>query len=213
MNEIPGATPLKVLVDETAATTLAGAPDAAALPVEVTRPLAHGDLVAVGDVHLLERDGEVVAYLHLDRQVPGRIYVAGLAVRPDLQGGGLGALIMDHFIGSLEPERSTTAVVTVTSARNHFMLSLLLTRGFAGRWLLRDFFGPGRHRFGCQVRTTSTPPAGPLHRAPADRLEEVYRLMEERQHVIRSLVQSDAGPQFLLSPAEPGEFLDCLPPG
>ena len=41
---------LAALVDETAATTLAGAPDATGLPVPVTRPLAHGDVVAIGDV-------------------------------------------------------------------------------------------------------------------------------------------------------------------
>ena len=43
---------LAALVEETAATTLAGAPDVAGLPVHVTRPLAHGDVVAVGDIKL-----------------------------------------------------------------------------------------------------------------------------------------------------------------
>jgi glyoxylase-like metal-dependent hydrolase (beta-lactamase superfamily II) len=40
---------LAALVDRTGAITLAGAEDAAALPVPVTRPLDHGDVIAVGD--------------------------------------------------------------------------------------------------------------------------------------------------------------------
>ena len=58
---------LTALVDETAATTLAGAPDASALPVEVTRSLAHGDLLAVGDTRL-----EVIA---LRGHTPGSVAV------------------------------------------------------------------------------------------------------------------------------------------
>ena len=58
---------LAALVDETAATTLAGAPDVAGLPVAVTRPLAHGDVVAVGDVRL-----EIIA---LRGHTPGSVAV------------------------------------------------------------------------------------------------------------------------------------------
>lgn len=43
---------LAALVDRTDADTLAGREDATALPVAVTRPLAHGDVIAVGDVKL-----------------------------------------------------------------------------------------------------------------------------------------------------------------
>lgn len=43
---------LPALVAETGADTLAGREDAAALSVEVTRPLAHGDVIAVGDSKL-----------------------------------------------------------------------------------------------------------------------------------------------------------------
>lgn len=43
---------LAALVEQTGADTLAGREDAAALPVAVTRPLAHGDVIAVGDVKL-----------------------------------------------------------------------------------------------------------------------------------------------------------------
>jgi glyoxylase-like metal-dependent hydrolase (beta-lactamase superfamily II) len=43
---------LAALVEQTGAATLAGTQDAAALPVPVTRPLAHGDVIAVGDSKL-----------------------------------------------------------------------------------------------------------------------------------------------------------------
>jgi glyoxylase-like metal-dependent hydrolase (beta-lactamase superfamily II) len=43
---------LAALVERTGASTLAGREDAAALPVDVTRALDHGDLIAVGDVSL-----------------------------------------------------------------------------------------------------------------------------------------------------------------
>ena len=43
---------LAALVAETGADTLAGTDDAAALPVPVTRRLAHGDVIAVGDSRL-----------------------------------------------------------------------------------------------------------------------------------------------------------------
>ncbi len=43
---------LAAVVDATGAATLAGAPDAAELPVPVDRPLAHGDTVEVGAVTL-----------------------------------------------------------------------------------------------------------------------------------------------------------------
>ena len=58
---------LAALVDETAATTLAGAPDVAGLPIPVTRTLAHGDVVAVGDVKL-----EIIA---LRGHTPGSVAV------------------------------------------------------------------------------------------------------------------------------------------
>jgi GNAT superfamily N-acetyltransferase len=171
------------------------------------------DGVAAGDVYLLERDGQPVAYLHLDRQVPQRIYVSGLAVRPDLQGGGLGRMIIDHFLPVVQDRLPSTAVVTVTSPRNLVMLGLMLSRGFAARWVLRDFFGPGRDRFGCQLRTTFSLPPGRLQLVPTSSLEVVYGLMEQRQYVVRAIVERADGAHFAMSAARPGEFLDCAPPG
>lgn len=59
---------LAAVVDATGASTLAGAPDAAELPVHVDRPLAHGDTVEVGALML-----RIIA---LRGHTPGSIAVA-----------------------------------------------------------------------------------------------------------------------------------------
>jgi ribosomal protein S18 acetylase RimI-like enzyme len=171
------------------------------------------DGVAVGDIYLLERDDVPVAYLHLDRQTPGRVYVSGLAVHPDVQGGGLGKLMVDHFLKEMHDQWLSTAVVTITSPRNHVMLRLMFSRGFVGRWLIRDFFGPDRHRLCCQIRSSVEPAEGPMTLASATLLDTAFALMEEHQHVVRGLVATPTGPHFLMSREQPGEFLSCVPPG
>jgi GNAT superfamily N-acetyltransferase len=170
------------------------------------------DGVAVGDVYVLERDQRPVAYLHLDRQEPGRVWVSGLAVHPDVQGGGLAKLMMDHFLRAMEPQWRSNAVATVTSPRNHVMLGLLFTTGFAARWPLRDFFGPGRDRFGCQLSTAGPPAPGSVRLVPTTALDAVYAVMDRHRHVVRALVQTESGAQFVMSPEQPGEFLECAPP-
>ena len=172
------------------------------------------DGVMAGDVHVLERLGEVVAYLHTDRSRPNMIFVSGIAVRPDVQGLGLGTMMIDHFLDSLPASiRGSVPITTITSPRNLAMLRLLFARGFAGRWFLTDYFGPGRDRVGCQLRGHGTPwPAATGIQVPASALDTVMRLLAEHRHVIRSLVQTVTGPMFELVPGHGEQFPASGPP-
>ena len=170
--------------------------------------------VLAGDVHVLERLGEVVAYLHTDRSRPNMIFVSGIAVRPDVQGLGLGTMMIDHFLDSLPAAiRSSVPITTITSPRNLAMLRLLFARGFAGRWFLRDYFGPGRDRVGCQLRGHGTPwpPAAEIH-VPAAAHDALMRLLSEHGHVIRALVHTVTGPMFELVPGHGDQFPVSEPP-
>src|SRR5690349_4581149 len=83
------------------------------------------DGILAGDVHVIERAGEVVAYLHTDRSRPNMIFVSGIAVRPDAQGLGLGTMMIDHFLDSLPGQiRGSVPITTITSPRNFVMLRL-----------------------------------------------------------------------------------------
>jgi ribosomal protein S18 acetylase RimI-like enzyme len=181
------------------------------------QPAAPGELeagVLAGDVHVLERLGEVVAYLHTDRSRPNMIFVSGIAVRPDVQGLGLGTMMIDHFLDSLPARiRAGVPITTITSPRNLAMLRLLFARGFAGRWFLKDYFGPGRDRVGCQLRGQETPwpPAAGIQ-VPAPALDLLMRLLTEHSHVIRALVHTVTGPMFELVPGHGEQFPASGPP-
>jgi ribosomal protein S18 acetylase RimI-like enzyme len=172
------------------------------------------DGIAAGDVHVLERLGEVVAYLHTDRSRPDMIFVSGIAIRPDLQGIGLGTMMIDHFLDSLPASiRGSMPIITITSPRNLAMLRLLFARGFAGRWFLKDYFGPTRDRIGCQLRGHGDPwPSAAGIQVPASALDTVVRLLGEQRHVIRALVQTVTGPMFDLVPGHGDQFPASGPP-
>jgi len=172
------------------------------------------DGVRAGDIWLLERDGRAAAYLHMDRQTPGRVYVSGLAVRPEFQGGGLGRLMIDHFLATMRPALPGVGVVAVTSPRNLVMLRLIASRGFAARWVLPDFFGPGRDRFCCQLRTAGAPEPSPdeVVERPVAELDDVFDLMLREGQVVRNVLRRGGRWFFTLSAPLPGEFVDCTPP-
>jgi ribosomal protein S18 acetylase RimI-like enzyme len=171
--------------------------------------------VAAGDIHVLVRgDGRPIGYLHADASRTGRIYVAGVAVRPDWQGRGLGSALIDHMLALLGDERHLTPVVTVTSPSNVRMLKALLKRGFSARWFLDDHFGPGLHRFGCQLLTAA--PADPTDSiwVPAARLGRVAELIQVQRYRVRSVDdgRASAAVRFELVPTRAADFLDADPP-
>lgn len=170
--------------------------------------------VAAGDVHVLLRDGRLVAYAHLDTSDPRVLYIAGFAVHPDLQHAGLGSLMFDRLMRERPHDHDVVPVTAVTSPKNHAMVSLLLHHGFGARWALPEFFGPGSDRFGFQLgrgqHEVSGPPAGTI--LPAARLEEVFSLVAGEGMVVREILRTESGPAYRLTPERPGEFLPCDPP-
>ena len=169
--------------------------------------------VTAGDVHVLVQGGAPVGYLHADTSRSNRIYVAGVAVHPELQGRGLGSALIDRMLALLGDERHLTPVVTVTSPKNVRMLKALLKRGFSARWFLADHFGPRRHRFGCQLLTADAPEPVPAVWIPATALDQVAELMRARQYRVQSIDDNEtAGARFGLVPTHPGDFLAADPP-
>lgn len=166
------------------------------------------DGVTAGDVHVLVRGREPIAYIHVDRARPERVYVSGIAVRPDFQGLGLGSMLIDHFLRSTPGEvRARTPIVTITSPRNLVMLRVILRRGFAGRWFLRDYFGPGRDRLCCQLRSGPAAPSASIYRVPVTATGVLRSLMDAQRLALTALANSDNGPLFELVPVCPGEFV------
>jgi ribosomal protein S18 acetylase RimI-like enzyme len=173
--------------------------------------------VSRGDVHVLQRGDRVVAYAQVDSHDPRHLYISGVAVHPDFQSAGLGTYLISQLIHRQTQNLKQIPLTVVSSPRNHRMVTLLLHQGFAVRWGLRDFFGPGIHRFGFQLGRTADQGPGDGNRkairfVPADRLEEVLSLVATEGLVIRDLVRTASGPTYLLSAERPGEFLPCLPP-
>ena len=166
--------------------------------------------VEAGDVRVLVLGGEVVAYAHVDSDTR-RIYVAGVAVRPDLQGVGLGSVLMDHLLATLGQRRAVRPVVTVTSPRNLVMLGLATSRGFAARWVLRDYFGPGRDRFGLQLTAPGSWPVLDVRDVAAADLAVVSDLMHSG-YVVREVLRHGRAALFrVVLPGAP-PFLPCSPP-
>ena len=164
--------------------------------------------VALGDVFLLERGAEPVGFLHADRRNSNWTYLAGLAIRPDLQGHGLGRLLIRDLITSAAQRGIADVLITATSPRNHAMLKLLFSCDFAARWPLPDFFGPGQHRLGCQLRRRSVPrPAGAGVFVPMSALDVLFRAMSQNELVVRTIETAHSEAQFVLSSTAPDEFL------
>ena len=123
---------------------------------------------------------------------------------------------MDHLL-SLIPEGDVIPVVTVTSPRNTRMLRTLFRRRFVARWPLPDYFGPGKHRLGCQLispdfREAPVAPVRDPVAVPVAAVGTMFSLMSADGLVLRDFVHTSHGPSFLLSLPAPGELNDTSPP-
>jgi ribosomal protein S18 acetylase RimI-like enzyme len=165
--------------------------------------------VKAGDIYVLELDDRLAGYLHVDRTDPRLTYLSGFGVLPEFQNRGLGTAMAALARPILEDRADVLPMCAVTSPRNARMLRLLFSLRFAGRWMLPDYFGPGRHRFGCQLLrgTSGLREAATVRRVHQDDLGELVRLTGAGW-AVRG--HGDSGGQvFELSPATGDDFLPC----
>lgn len=169
--------------------------------------------VEAKDVYLFELAQRAVAYLHVDRGDPERIYLSGFGVLPEIQNRGLGTALVALAQPILEEYEHKVPIYTVTSPRNTRMLRLLFGLRFAGRWVLPDHFGPGRHRIGCQL---VRPASGLLESVETklshfDDIHQLARLVDDGW-VIRGQRKDETGLLFELAAGSGDDFLTCPPP-
>jgi GNAT superfamily N-acetyltransferase len=167
--------------------------------------------VRAGDVSLLVLDGSlIIGYIHVDRRSDCH-EIAGIAVRPDYHHHGYGTVMIDAFLRESVPVMSVTPIVAVTSPSNRRMLTILYKRDFAVRWALRDYHGPRRDRFGCQLRLPGAPQIRNEDLVTVSGQRNVLQFIESTGYVVRSLPKS-GDDTYLLSPKLSREFLDCPRP-
>jgi len=171
------------------------------------------EAVEAKDVFLFSWNDHLVGYLHVDRSHPDKIYISGFGVLPERQNLGLGGVMVAKAQELLQNDESERPIYTVTSPRNSRMLRLLFHVHFAGRWVLPDFFGRGRHRIGCQLLQPGSRGRTPLQTALV-RVSSIHQLdsLVDDGWLIRGLRRDPAGPFFELSPAGAADFLECARP-
>lgn len=169
--------------------------------------------VEAKDVYLFEMAGRAVAYLHVDRSDPERIYLSGFGILPEMQSRGLGTALVALAQPILAEYEHKVPIYTVTSPRNIRMLRLLFSLRFAGRWVLPDHFGPGRHRIGCQLlrQSSGLPESARTRQVRPDDIRELGCLADDGW-VICGQRASKAGPLFELAASSGDDFLTCPPP-
>ncbi len=171
------------------------------------------DGVEAKDVYVFEMEERVVAYLHVDRADPQRIYLSGFGILPELQNRGLGTIFVGLAQPVLEEYEDKLPIYTVTSPRNMRMLRLLFNARFVGRHVLLDHFGPGRHRLGCQLlrRTSDLKEMATVRQVQLTDIHELNRLVRDGW-VIRDHHKRRTGPFFELAEGSDKDLLACPPP-
>ena len=169
--------------------------------------------VRTKDVYLFELDNRAIAYLHVNRTDSRWIYLAGFGVLPELQNQGIGTAIASLMRPILDEAEDKLPIYTVTSPWNTRLLRLLFNLRFAGRWVLLDHFGPGRHRIGCQPLRAASGETEP-RTARQVPLEDIYALdrLLATGWVIRGLHRKQAGVFFELVAESGDSFLACPRP-
>jgi RimJ/RimL family protein N-acetyltransferase len=171
------------------------------------------DGIDAKDVYVYELGGQVVGYLHVNRTDSRLIYLSGFGILPELQNRGLGTVMAGLAQPILEEYEHKLPIYTVTSPRNARMLRVLFNLRFAGRWVLPDYFGPGRHRIGCQLLRRASV-LKESARTRQIRLADIHGLdrMVQAGWVIRDQRKGRTGQFFELAAASDEDFLACLPP-
>jgi hypothetical protein len=168
--------------------------------------------VEAGDVYVTELAGRLVGYLHIDRTDPRLVNLSGAGIVPELQNRGIGTAMTALVRTILADYADLLPVCAVTSPQNPQMLHLLFSMRFAGRWMLADHWGPGRHRIGFQLlrATSRLPEADRVRQVGPDDLGQLARLTGAGWAIRRQRSQSER--VFELSPATVDDFLPCPRP-
>lgn len=143
-----------------------------------------------GTITLAMIADRMVGYFASDRPSQSHIYISALAVHPDQRRSGIAGQLLDRFLRSMSTDDLlVTSISTVTSPNNLPMLRLLCSRSFIVRSRVSDYFGPGKDRFYCQLKTRHIF-ADPDDRylVPVESGESLTRLLDNEAYVITDVL-------------------------
>jgi GNAT superfamily N-acetyltransferase len=109
-------------------------------PMELERGLEHDEL------WLGFEGNKPVGFLHVERIEEDRFNLISLVISPDFQRRGFGRQFLAFITVEFLKGRPKAEITCVTSPRNAGMIAALLSSGFIGTSIVRDFFGPGKDR-------------------------------------------------------------------
>jgi ribosomal-protein-alanine N-acetyltransferase len=101
-----------------------------------------------GLLYVMREGGDLVGTAQLMRvwERPDAICVAGIAVRKDRRGEGLGTLLMSHILKDLKRDGFNEVRLTVSPENTAAMKIYCDKMGFKKRGMEKDFYGEGEDR-------------------------------------------------------------------
>ncbi len=98
---------------------------------------------------IAEQDGQVVGFKMSRDEANGDSHGCGLYVRPDRQGLGIGRLLLDAWLESIQPGKCAVLEVVET---NHRAIALYERAGFTQSGVTdKTYFGAAMYRMTCKV--------------------------------------------------------------
>lgn len=94
---------------------------------------------------------EPIGFLHLEQIEHDRFNLISLVVSPDFQRKGFGRQFLAFLKNEFLRQRPKAEVTCVTSPRNSGMIAALLSSGFIGTSIVKDYFGPAKDRLVFQL--------------------------------------------------------------
>jgi len=167
-------------------------------PGELERGLERGQFTVA------EIEGRVVGMLQTEILNDDHVYMVALAVAEQSRGAGVGRALVKHFINMVDAISPTPSATTVTSPMNVPMIALLTASGFVVRSGMRDYFGPGKDRVYCQLRTRRQV-VDPDDRVliPVEAVDHLFELLRREESAITAVIRSVQGTFFEISEFEP----------
>ncbi len=173
-------------------------------PDRLDREPAHPGEIELGlernQFTVCEVAGAVVGMLQSEHLGPDHVYLVALAVHPDNQGLGIGRALVKEFVDKVHAMVPRPSATTVTSPVNVAMISLLVSHGFIVRSGMRNYFGPGKDRVYCQLKSRGQI-VDPDDRVlvPVEAIDHVFTLLVEDEYAITNVLSSVQGTLFEIS--------------